>query len=298
MAFHSGALAALEDTTGWDPRKAELIVGTSAGSVAGSMLRLGVSTADQIARVSGGEPSAATQALFAKVGATGPPSFPTFSPPRTLAPVDPQALARALTRRGRQRRVALLAAAIPEGIVDTSETRSMLGQLFDDFPDGLWVCAVRVSDGELVVFGRDDIEATVAEAVGASTAIPGFFKPVTIDGEKYVDGGLRSMANADLAAGQGLDVVVVSSPMTFAPVAPGAVGAALSGPLRQRLRRELRKLRADGTPVLVLEPDRNLRLTMGANPMNPERRADVMLATRDAVAKTLRSLDLSKFPLA
>ena len=44
--------------------------------------------------------------------------------------------------------------------------------------------------------------------------------------------------------------------------------------------------------MLVLEPDVSLRQTMGANPMNPDNRAEVMLATRDAVTKTLRSLDL------
>ena len=40
-AFHAGVLAALADDTGWDPRRADVIVGTSAGSIAGALLRAG-----------------------------------------------------------------------------------------------------------------------------------------------------------------------------------------------------------------------------------------------------------------
>src|SRR5262245_62394253 len=52
-AFHAGVLAALADATGWDAGAAEVIVGTSAGSIAGSVLRAGCSPADLAARVTG-----------------------------------------------------------------------------------------------------------------------------------------------------------------------------------------------------------------------------------------------------
>ena len=39
----------------------------------------------------------------------------------------------------------------------------------------------------------------MADAVAASCAIPGFYHPVEIDGRRYVDGGMRSTSNLDLA---------------------------------------------------------------------------------------------------
>ena len=68
-----------------------------------------------------------------------------------------------------------------------------------------------------VTFGRDPSPpADVASAVAASCAIPSFFAPVTINGVRYVDGGVHSPTNADLVAGLGLDLVVISSPMSVA----------------------------------------------------------------------------------
>ena len=79
----------------------------------------------------------------------------------------------------------------------------------------LWICALRLSDGARVVFGRDAApEPDVGTAVEASSAIPGFFAPVVIDGERYVDGGAHSPTNADLVARIGLDLVIVVSPMS------------------------------------------------------------------------------------
>ena len=52
-AFHAGVLAALEEATGWDPRRARLVVGTSAGSISGAALRAGLSAPDMLARAAG-----------------------------------------------------------------------------------------------------------------------------------------------------------------------------------------------------------------------------------------------------
>src|SRR6185369_6425583 len=52
-AFHAGVLAALTEKTGWDPRAAEVVVGTSAGSVVGALLRAGASAPDLLARATG-----------------------------------------------------------------------------------------------------------------------------------------------------------------------------------------------------------------------------------------------------
>ena len=58
-AYHAGTLAAIHEVTGWDPRDADVIVGTSAGSAAGATLRAGLSGADMFARATGGQLSAA-----------------------------------------------------------------------------------------------------------------------------------------------------------------------------------------------------------------------------------------------
>ena len=67
QAFHAGVLAALEQDVGWDPRSAEVIVGSSAGSVTGATLRLGVAASDLAARAEGRPVSRAGRAFFAVV---------------------------------------------------------------------------------------------------------------------------------------------------------------------------------------------------------------------------------------
>lgn len=296
-AFHIGALTALHEASGWDPRDADLIIGTSAGSMIGTMLRIGVAPADQLARIDGREPSAEAAAVYERLRVPTPPQIPRFEPPRPQLP-DAGAIARALRVRGSQQQRALLAALIPDGAVPfPAGPIERIDEILSGFPAGLWITAVRVSDGALVVFGRDPVKATVPEAVMASCAIPGFFTPIEIGGERHVDGGLRSMANADLARGQELDAVIVSSPMTFAPIAPGPLGRALAGPLRQRLQHELRVLRREGLPVLVLEPDAALRRTMGVNPMDPGKRQRTATAAREAIVRELAARDLDEFGL-
>jgi len=89
----------------------------------------------------------------------------------------------------------------------------------------LWVPAVRLSDGKRVVFGRDDLAATAAQAVQASCAVPARFEPVAIDQQRYIDGSLHSYTNADLLGPPAFDLVVVSSamsgPATWSKVAGG-----------------------------------------------------------------------------
>ena len=83
-----------------------------------------------------------------------------------------------------------LAALAPEGRVPTTGMGDRMRRLHPKrWPsEALWISALRLSDGERVVFGRDTRpEPDVGTAVEASSAIPGYFSPVTIDGERYVD---------------------------------------------------------------------------------------------------------------
>jgi predicted acylesterase/phospholipase RssA len=120
--------------------------------------------------------------------------------------------------------------------------------------------------------------------VAASCAVPGYFKPVTIGGRRYVDGGLRSFTNMDVVAGSGLDLVIVSAPMSQASWWPTVtVDTLLRQPLRARLHSEAAALRRAGVPVVSIEPDRQVARAMGLNPMDARPRGEVSRATRQRV---------------
>lgn len=295
-AFHAGVLSELAEHTGWDPRHAEVIVGTSAGSGTGAMLRAGLPASDLRADVVGGRLSA--EGLRVQAHARRDAAARTTLPLRRVRPfsrrpqvTSPGILVRAATRPWEARLGLLATAFFPAGTVPTDVISAGLVSLFPSgWPaDPLWVVAVRLSTGERTVFGRDGAPvAVVADAVAASCAIPGFFEPVTIDGERYIDGGAHSPTNADLLAGRGLDLVVISSPMSRAgPIVAGAVT-----PLRQWARlevdREGRRLTRAGTPVLAFQPTRADISVMGVNAMDMARRPEVL---RTAARSTRQWLD-------
>jgi len=77
----------------------------------------------------------------------------------------------------------------------------------------LYIGAMNLDTAERVIFGHDeDTSVTVSEAVQASTALPGFYKPARINGIDYVDGGVRRTANIDVAIEHGADLVICYNP--------------------------------------------------------------------------------------
>ena len=152
-----------------------------------------------------------------------------------------------------------------------------------------WACAVRLDTGSRVVFGSDTRLVDVGTAVEASCAIPGFFRPVVIDGVRHVDGAVHSPTNADLAAELDLDLVVVLSPMSSSC---GDAIRTLDAPTRVRcalrLDAELATLRRAGTPVLVLQPGREELRAMGPLNMDPTRLVPSIL---QASSSTLQRLE-------
>jgi NTE family protein len=151
----------------------------------------------------------------------------------------------------------------------------------------MWICAVSLSSGRRVVFGRD-VQASVPDAVAASCALPGYFKPVTVGDERFVDGGAWSLLNLDLLAGLGLDLVVVSAPLSTTDWIAIDPGNALRVPARVQLEREAAHVRRSGTPVLVFQPDARLRRVMGIDAMDARQRPPVALATREHARTVLR----------
>jgi NTE family protein len=85
---------------------------------------------------------------------------------------------------------------------------------FAELPRTLLVPAVDLDRAERVVFGLGTLKhVPISQAVAASSAIPGFFEPYTIEGRDYVDGGVGFSSHADLAAESGADVVLVVHPL-------------------------------------------------------------------------------------
>jgi NTE family protein len=290
-AFHAGVLAALSDTFGWDPNQAELIVGTSAGSGVAALLRAGMPATDIAARALGEPVSAAALELAARLG---PPA--TLPPRRLAAPgrrwvASPELLVRLALRPWEARFGTLAAAALPEGWVSTDLVSAGPQRAFGrNWPErSLWICAVSLDRGRRVVFGRPESPAaTVGEAVAASCAIPGFFTPVTIDGVRYVDGGAHSPTNADLVSGLGLDLVLVSSPMSAQRLSVSPDGA-LRALCRLRLAEEATRVRRAGTPVVVFAPTPQDLAVMGwsASAMDGRRRAAVTRQARASLRARL-----------
>lgn len=214
-AWHAGVVRALHEVTGWDARSAELILGTSAGAITGLCLRAGIPPRDLYALRRGEPVSDEGQALLDRV-VTPYREGRSDRDWNEQGPQSPSMVARAMWPPWQTRPLHAAVGLLPRG---TRTTESLAQRMAELHPAAwpaarFWVPAVRLFDGERVVFGRDDDEATVAEAVRASCAIPALFEPVTVGGRRYIDGGLHSYTNADLMGPPSLDVVVVSSPMS------------------------------------------------------------------------------------
>jgi NTE family protein len=299
-AYHAGVLDGLCDATGWDPRDAEVIVGTSAGSVVGSLLRAGFSARDLAARSTGDPISPEGAELAARAGmGDGPARFPTVPTRRRGLPrmASPSLLMRAAVRPFWMNRPGvMLAGALPAGAVPTELVAAAFRPLFgSDWPERhLWLTAVRLRDGNRVVFGRPGAPpAPVADAVAASCAIPSFFEPVTIGGVAFVDGGAHSPTNADLLADPELDLVVVSSPMS---VAGNRLRPSLDLPARRLCRfylgQEAARIRRRGVPVLAFQPTGDDLKLMGMNAMDAARRAPVTRQARESALTKLERDDV------
>ena len=284
-AFHAGLVAGLAEFAGWDARAAELIVGTSAGSTSAALLRAGLPPADFVARMAGAPMSAEGEHVLGSLGPLRQPNRRERPPRRPAAP----GLLPAIARRPWRYRPGIAAAALlPEGNLAVDAGVSWIGGLFEVWPEQpTWICTVRLDDGARVVFGRD-ANASVRDAVTASCAIPGYFTPVVIDGHRHVDGGMWSIHNLDLVAEVGLDLVVVSAPMSTADPLAAERGTLLRLPVRRRLDREAEQVRRSGTPVIVVQPDARLREVMGTSTMRLSRRAPVAQATHSYVGELAR----------
>ncbi|MET0325537.1 MAG: patatin-like phospholipase family protein [Ilumatobacteraceae bacterium] len=295
-AFHAGVLAALHHELGWDAGRADLIVGTSAGSIVAALLRAGLPAADLAHRARREPLSPAGAAVIA----TAQLSLPERPPPRQPGRgqiSSPARLARAVRAPWQVRAGSLAAAVLPVGKVPTAQIAAPLDALYgDSWPaQPMWIVAVELDSGRRVVFGREGAPiATAAEAVRASCAIPAYFEPPLIDGSRYVDGGVHSTTNADLVADEVPDLVVVSAPMAGArgAVARFGPGVAMRQIARLSLSREVAGLREREIPVVAFQPTAADLAVMGTDSLDPDRLAPVCAQVFETTCHRLARSDV------
>ena len=162
--------------------------------------------------------------------------------------------------------------------------------------DELLITTVRLHDSERVVFGLDRTDIDVGTAVEASSAIPGYFKPVAIGGFRYVDGGTHSPTNADLLIDRDLDLIVVVAPMSVDNIATGwmTTNGAFRLYWRNQVQREVVDLRSAGHRVLLLEPSIDEARSMGPTMMDPTRIVNVVLQTSSAARASMTEAKLGE----
>lgn len=281
-----GALPALAARIGRPLDELDLVVGTSAGSVLAAALRSGM-TVDELVAHQRGEPIAGIPDMRTIESETGdglpPLPYPWMGSPglfvRAVTPpwrVRPVVAATGLLPLGRGRLHSVVA------LMDAIQGR--LGITDDHWVPGrpLWVVAVDYDTGRRVVFGRaGGPPSTLADAVLASCAIPGWLAPQVIGGRRYVDGGVASVTSLGMLAREDLDEVYVLAPMAGhrydAPRYPPARAERCARRvITWQLDREVEQVRAAGKRVHVLTPGPEDLAAIGWNVMNPRRRPRVL----------------------
>ncbi|MBP3035200.1 patatin-like phospholipase family protein [Arthrobacter sp. zg-ZUI100] len=240
IGWEIGLLLGLAER-GLDLGAADVVIGTSAGSVVGTRLRSGVALEDAYRRQLAPPGDEIPAAL-------GLRSISKLVGPKLLGGSD-AAIGRRIGR------AALRARTVdPEVRLAVIEKR-IGGGGWPEAP--LMITAIDAVSGERRVFDRNTGVGLV-DAVAASCAVPTVWPAIPIGGRMYIDGGSVSSTNADLAAG-------CSAVVAVAPIAQA---------VRRRwgIRAELAAL-GPGTRSIALTPDRAARATMGRHSLDPAWRA-------------------------
>ena len=260
IAWEIGLVAGLADA-GVDLSGADLVVGTSAGSVVAAQLTSGAVLPAmyerQLEPATGEKAARLNRATLAQFGWA------------------------MLRSRGKdvefRRRIGALAlAAEKAGLTPPEQERiDVIGArlVSTEWPSrALVITAVDAGTGEFRTFERDS-GVPLVSAVAASCAVPGVYPPVTIDGRRYVDGGMRSAANADLAHDYDRLVVLAPIPRGIGPMA--SVATQLDGL---------------GPRVAVVSPDKDSRTAIGRNVLDPAARAPSAEAGRAQAARVVQRI--------
>jgi NTE family protein len=295
MAYHAGVLRALQDVAGYAPTSADLIIGTSAGSVVGSYLRTGFGVDEMWELAMGTHPT------LVEEGRAGLQTRAEVWAPMFRSPFDlyrrmlgsSYVLLRSAVRLPTPRLPSMLEDLFPAGMFSMEEGRRRLRtELPAEWPDRpLWLCTVDITTGRRVVLGRHGPpRAPLPEGVLASCAIPGVYRPVRIGRRTLVDGGVHSSSNLDLAAREGCSLIIGAVPMAFDPADPPDRCHQLLRRIPARaLAAETAYARRKGAKVLLFRPNRAEIKAHGLDALRPEGLDKVAVSAFDAAAAVLES---------
>jgi NTE family protein len=275
-AWMMGILAGIEDATGFDLRRCEYFVGTSAGAIVAAHLVSGfpprrpASIGTEVERAAP-QPvgSLATSALDAarRAGEWAMAMGAVFAP-----------LALGLSAPGGAVLRTTLLRRLPPPKDDLSGLRREVDRSGASFDGRLRVVTVERSSGRRVVFGSPRAPtAAVGEAVEASCSVPWLFAPVKIGGREYVDGGVWSPTNLD-AAPAGRDTHVLCLNPAGSLTGTLSLLGVVRGVARSAVSLESLALRRRGAAVQTIAPNVESAAAMGTNFMDREPRARVMAA--------------------
>ena len=257
IAWESGLLAGLAEA-GLDLSNADLILGTSAGSVVGAQLAMG-------------RPALGLAAPF--LSESHQPPSPSQSlgsaPPDLSGLITKMQEAISGTVPPEQARASIGAFALQATTMSEDAFVASFGHYIRDFPEGAWpehsfsCTAVDTADGSFAVWNKAS-RVSLARAVASSCSVPGIFPPVTVNGHRYMDGGMRSATNADVANGYGIVFVVA--------VTAGSAATPMAELFRRRLESELDAVRTTGSRLELIAPDMPSLESFGMNLMDYRRR--------------------------
>jgi NTE family protein len=275
IAWETGLIAGLAEG-GVDLATADYTLGTSAGSFVGSQLAMGRAAGDMAAAILA-EADRATSAVTAASrpsgsGGGGMAKLFQMMQEATSGERDPVEVRREIGA------FALAAQTIDEAAFIRSFGRQLAETQAESWPERGYACtAVDAETGEFVVWNAES-KVGLARAVASSCSVPGVYPPITINGRRYIDGGMRSGTNADLAKGHDLVLVIALR-----------LGAADGSPTP--LDREMQALKDAGARTELIAPNAASQAAFGANLMDARVRpaaATAGLAQGRALAATLK----------
>lgn len=266
IAWESGLIAGLAQA-GVDLGAADFILGTSAGAFVGARLAMDDPAADLATPILA--EAERPRAAPAKAG-DAKPAGPDLTPLMRM-----MAEARSGARPPQAVRADIGAFALAADTVDEATFIASFGRTFASLGETAWpergfACtAVDALTGDFQLWTKES-GVGVGRAVASSCSVPGVYPPVTLNGRRYIDGGMRSSLNADMATGHGLVVLV--------QVRGGATAGPAADAMAAQLEGEIAVLKAGGAEVVLISPDAGSASAMGVNLMNFARRPEAARA--------------------
>jgi NTE family protein len=308
--YQIGALRALDLlTVNRTVNDFDIYIGTSAGAFVSTLTASGV-TPEEMSRVVNSQ--VPTPFREVSLGTLLKPNYADFVTRGMLFPLRLAGLARMLASRWREVSVmdvvAGLAEALPSGVYTGAGVENYIREILADtdrsndfrmLENELYLTATDLDTCERVVFGAsgwDDVP--ISQAVAASAALPMVYRPVEIKGRQFIDGGIRSTTNVDLAVERGAKFIVVVNPLVpyvndFQKRIPTIFGSrvrrvsdmgytqvgyqAFKLLAHARLHEHVKRWneRYPGVDLILIEPDPNDELMFGTSIMNYSSRIEI-----------------------